>query len=60
MYRNYNGEIAVGDYIVFGNVGGYSNVSKPPFIRSNCAMVSSTGAVIKRTETVKEILSTYE
>lgn len=60
MYRNYNGEIAVGDYIVFGNVGGYSNVSKPPFIRPNCAMVSSTGAVIKRTETVKEILSTYE
>ena len=60
MYRDFNGEIAVGDYIVFGNVGGYSNVSKPPFIRPNCAMVSSMGAAIKRKETVKEILCTYE
>lgn len=60
MYRHFTGEIAVGDTVVFGNVGGYSNVSKPPFIRPNCAMISSTGAVIKRAETVKEILDTYE
>lgn len=60
MYRGFTGDLAVGDYVVFGNVGGYSNVSKPPFIRPNCAMISSTGAVIKRAETTKEILSTYE
>ena len=60
MYKGFTGDLAVGDYVVFGNVGGYSNVSKPPFIRPNCAMISSTGAVIKRAETTKEILSTYE
>ena len=60
MYRGFSGELAVGDYIVFGNVGGYSNVSKPPFIRPNCAMISSNGSIIKRAETTKEILSTYE
>lgn len=59
MYHNFTGELAVGDYIVFGNVGGYSNVSKPPFIRPNCAMISSNGNIIKRAETTKEILSTY-
>lgn len=35
-------KLAVGDYIVFGNVGGYSNVLKPPFIRPNCAMIAVT------------------
>ena len=60
LYRGFHGEIAVGDFIVFDNVGGYSNVSKPPFIMPNCAMVSSSGAVIKRRETVKEIICTYE
>ena len=59
-YSDYSGEIAVGDYIVFGNVGGYSNVSKPPFINPNCAMISSTGKVIKRRETVQEVMCTYE
>ena len=60
MYQEFSGDIAVGDYVVFGNVGGYSNVSKPPFIRPNCAMVTTTGSVIKHPETLKEILSTYE
>lgn len=60
MYHDFSGELAVGDYIIFGNVGGYSNVSKPPFIRPNCAMISSNGSIIKRAETTKEILSTYE
>lgn len=59
-YRGYTGEIAVGDYVVFGNVGGYSNVSKPPFISPNCAMISSTGCVIKRRESVREVMCTYE
>ena len=28
--------VAVGDYVAFGNVGGYSIVDKPPFIQPNC------------------------
>jgi diaminopimelate decarboxylase len=60
MYRNFYGKVAVGDYIVFDNVGGYSIVSKPPFIRPNCSMITLTGKIIKRAETIKEIIATYE
>ena len=60
LYRDFCGEIGEGDYVVFENVGGYSNVSKPPFIRPNCAMISSNGRLIKRKETYKEIIETYE
>ena len=62
LYRGYAGNLAVGDYVIFGNVGGYSNVSKPPFISPNCAMIAVKGAtarLIKRTETVRDILATY-
>ena len=60
LYKNYDGEIGVGDSVVFDNTGGYSNVSKPPFIKPNCCMISSSGNVIKRAETVEEVLCTYE
>ena len=62
MYRGFQGTLAVGDYVIFGNVGGYSNVSKPPFISPNCAMIAVKGdaaALMKRTETVRDILATY-
>ena len=63
MRRNYRGKLAVGDYVIFGNVGGYSNVLKPPFIRPGCAMAAHTpdGAYleIKRRETFDDILGTY-
>lgn len=61
-YRGYTGELAKGDYIVFGNVGGYSNVDKPPFILPQCAMIGikdGTEYTIKRKETTEDILSTY-
>lgn len=61
-YKDYSGRLGKGDYIVFGNVGGYSNVDKPPFILPQCAMIgiSSTDEyVIKRKETTEDILSTY-
>ena len=60
MYSNYCGELAVGDYVVFGNVGGYSNVSKPPFISPNCAMVCENGELIKEKENFEDILRTYK
>lgn len=62
MYSGFDGEIGIGDYVVFGNVGGYSNVSKPPFILPNCPMISIKGEkvdIIKRKETFDDILSTY-
>lgn len=59
MYEGFEGELAIGDYVVFHNVGGYSNVSKPPFISPNCAMVSENGNLIKKKESFDDVLSTY-
>lgn len=62
MYSGYKGDLAVGDYVVFGNVGGYSNVDKPPFILPNCPMISVEGEnveLIKNRETYDDVLSTY-
>ncbi|MBO4339094.1 MAG: alanine racemase [Clostridia bacterium] len=61
-YKGFSGKIGKGDYIVFGNVGGYSNVDKPPFILPQCPMIGikdSKVYVIKRKETTEDILSTY-
>lgn len=60
MLKDFTGNIAVNDIIVFKNVGGYSLVSKPPFIRPNYPVYSENGTLIKKQETLKEIFSTYE
>ncbi len=63
MRKNFSGKIAVGDYVRFGNVGGYSNVMKPPFIRENCPMFALTQdkriILIKEAERFDDILHTY-
>ena len=63
MFRGYKGKLGKGDYIIFGNTGGYSNVLKPPFIRPGCAMVADTGEgsfrLIKSAESVADVLKTY-
>ena len=60
MYKGFDGELAIGDLVTFENVGGYSLVSKPPFIKPNCAMYTDEGKLIKRQETDEEIFQTYE
>lgn len=63
MRKEYSGPLGVGDYIVFGNVGGYSNVLKPPFIWPNCRMIAclqnGETMVIKNNETYDDVLHTY-
>ena len=63
MYTEYAGKLAVGDYVVYGNVGGYSNVSKPPFIFWNCPMIamhpSGTYKMMKKGETFEYVFTTY-
>ena len=62
VYHEYSGEIALGDYIEFGNVGGYSIVDKPPFILPNCQMIETDGektSLIKRQETMSDIFQTF-
>ncbi len=63
MYRDYPGPLHPGDRVIFGNVGGYSTVYKPPFIRPNCAMIAlkpdGATVLIKRRETFDDIFRTY-
>lgn len=63
MYKGFQGRIAPEDYVVFENVGGYSNVSKPPFISENCAMVAlkrdGEARVMKYRENFDDIFRTY-
>ncbi len=62
MRKNYDQPIAIGDVLVFGNVGGYSIVSKPPFIQPNCSMVEVCGDDFKkimRGETFDDVFSKF-
>ena len=63
LYRNYPGPLVPGDFVLFGNVGGYSVVYKPPFIRPNVAMVAQkpdgTVHLIRRAETFEDIFATW-
>lgn len=64
LYRGYNGKVAVGDYIMFDNVGSYSVVLKPPFILPNFAVVeynqeTNQTTIVKRQETFEDVFQTY-
>ena len=64
LYRQYQGSLSVGDYIVFDNVGSYSIVLKPPFILPNSAVVeynskSKAFEVVKRKEETDDIFRTF-
>lgn len=63
LYRDYNGPLAVGDLVVFENVGSYSVVLKPPFILPNFPIVELNNGqtrVVKRKETFDDLFQTYE
>ncbi|MBQ7034502.1 MAG: diaminopimelate decarboxylase [Clostridia bacterium] len=63
MRKAYKGSLAVGDVLVFENVGGYSIVSKPQFIKPNCRMVAYTQEnkvkEIMREETFEDVFSKF-
>ena len=62
LYRNFNGKVARGDMVVFGNVGSYSIVLKPPFILPNFPIVDiSEGGteLIKRGEVFDDLFHTF-
>lgn len=65
LYRGYNGELAVGDYVVFENVGSYSIVLKPPFILPNFPVINydeeaGVTELVKNTETFDDLFQTYK
>lgn len=63
MYPGFEQAIAEGDILLFNNVGGYSIVSKPQFIKPQSAMyvLKQDGAVseIMRAETFDDVFSKF-
>lgn len=63
LYTGYNGEIKANDYLIFENVGSYTNVLRPPFINPAAAILSLSSSdeieVIRRRETTADVFSTY-
>lgn len=64
LYKGYKGELAVEDIVVFGNVGSYSIVLKPPFILPNFPIIDIINSqeieIIKQHETFDDIFHTYK
>ena len=64
LQQAFPGELAIGDFLVFGNVGAYTSVFKPPFIRPAPAMLACTASgdafpVARRAETLDDLIATY-
>jgi len=63
LYRGYQGELKPGDYVVFDNVGAYTNVLRPPFINPAPPILAYTSrhevATIRRRETTDDVFSSY-
>jgi diaminopimelate decarboxylase len=63
MHNGFAAALSPGDFLVFGNVGAYTVVLKPPFIAPAPAVLSlledSSVRVAKRAETLDDVLKTY-
>jgi diaminopimelate decarboxylase len=64
LYHNYSADIGIGDYVVFDNIGAYTVVFKPPFIRPSPPIISYDSTLkkyelVRRRETTQDVFSTY-
>jgi diaminopimelate decarboxylase len=64
LYKGWPGPLSRDDYVVFDNVGAYTIVLKPPFIRPNVPVLSfesgkGTFKVIKRKEELEDVFATF-
>lgn len=63
LYRDYQGVLAAGDYVIFDNVGAYTNVLRPPFINPAAPILAIHDAanveIIRQRETADEVFKTY-
>ncbi len=64
LFKNYSGNLAVGDFIVIENCGSYSLVMKPPFILPNFPVIDickdkNNPELIKRGETFDDLFHTF-
>ncbi len=63
LVHAHRGEVCVGDLVVVGNVGAYSTVFKPPFIRPAPPILAIDGArrfLARRGETLTDLLACYQ
>lgn len=64
LHTGYEGALSAGDFVCFPNVGAYTVVMKPPFIRPMPAILaydanSAVVEVIKQRETGADVFATY-
>ena len=62
LYRHFAGALAQGDMVIFGNVGSYSVVLKPPFILPNFPVIDISEGnedLIKRGENFDDLFHTF-
>lgn len=59
LCEEFKGECKEGDFLVFLNRGGYSNVYTPPFIMSPPPILSPEGEVYKYRDSCDSILNVY-
>lgn len=63
LYKGYSGKLGIGDYVVFGNVGSYSVVMKPPFILPDIPILEiindSAISLWKRSQTFEDIFDLF-
>lgn len=63
IYRSYTGELAVGDTVVFRNVGAYSISQSPAFILPQPEILAVHGGdikIIKKRSTPSDVLASYK
>jgi diaminopimelate decarboxylase len=64
LYRGYEGSLKAGDYVVFENVGAYTNVLKPPFISPSPPIIGYEAdtrqyEIIKEHEKISDVFVNY-
>ena len=62
LYKEFQGKLAVGDFVVFNEIGTYSIVMKPPFIMPQVSIIEIKDngfKILKRKETFNDIFNTY-
>lgn len=63
LFKDFKGELGIGDFIEISNCGSYSVVMKPPFIFPNVPILDISGnsiELIKRAENFDDLFNTYE
>lgn len=63
LHRDFKGTLKVNDYVVFNNVGAYTNVLRPPFINPAAPILSlhsnNVIEVVRRREMLADIFASY-